>query len=95
MVITQIEDNIKQLVSDLNSGKCPHDAFIYELLLAYGHRKQPVTRLHSGERNLATEQDEVIWRRHLYFKQTDIKISVARYINKQGSYIKQIQCAAK
>ena len=71
MVITQIEDNIKQLVSDFASGKCPSDAFIYELLLAYGHRKQSVTRLRSGERNLATEQGEIIWKRHLYFKQTN------------------------
>lgn len=33
MVITQIEDNIKQLVSDFASSKCPPDIFIYELLL--------------------------------------------------------------
>ena len=71
MVITQIEDNIKQLISDFGSGKCLPDTFIYELLLAYGHRKQSVTRLRSGERNLATEQGEVIWKRHLYFKQTN------------------------
>ena len=41
------------------------------MLLAYGHRKQSVTRLRSGERNLAKNPDEVIWKRQLYFKSTD------------------------
>ena len=44
--------------------------------LAYGHRKQSVTRLRSGERNLSSKgseprHDEIIWKRNLYFKQIE------------------------
>ena len=70
MNISQIEKNIKQLLPAITSGDCQHDTFIYELLLAYGHRKQSVTRLRTGERNLADDPNEVIWKRHLYFKHT-------------------------
>lgn len=71
MNIAQIEENIKQLVEDLSSGVIKESAFIYELLLAYGHRKQSVTRLRSGERNLSKDANEVIWKRHLYFRAID------------------------
>ena len=47
--------------------------FIYDLLAAYGHRKQSVTRLRSVESNMAAKNnaprhDEIIWKHHLYFK---------------------------
>ena len=54
MNIAQIEENVKALLADLVSGKCEQDTVIYELLLAYGHRKQSVSRLRSGERNMAS-----------------------------------------
>jgi restriction-modification enzyme MmeI-like protein len=74
--IAQIEENVKTLLLDLASGECKQDAFIYELLLAYGHRKQSITRLRSGERNMASKSnepyhDEIIWKRHLYYKQVE------------------------
>jgi len=71
MNIAQIEENIKKLVGDLTEGSITQDSFIYELLLAYGHRKQSVSRLRSGERNLSKEANEVIWRRNLYFRQIE------------------------
>ena len=76
MNIAQIEENVKALLTSLVEGGIEQDAFIYELLLAYGHRKQSVTRLRSGERNLSSKgntphHDEIIWKRHLYFKQVD------------------------
>lgn len=90
MLITQIEENLKLLVSNIKTGKCQYDTFIYELLLAYGHRKQSVTRLRSGERNLATGAGEVIWKRHLYFKQSnsaELHIEIDR-MNNENAVIK-------
>ena len=76
MNIAQIEENTKALLAGLLEDSIEQDAFIYDLLLAYGHRKQSVTRLHSGERNLSSKgntprHDEIIWKRHLYFKQVE------------------------
>lgn len=72
MNIAQVEENVKTLLL----SECNQDAFIYELLLAYGHRKQSVTRLRSGERNMASKNnephnDEIIWKRHLYYKHVE------------------------
>ncbi|HCG6382286.1 TPA: class I SAM-dependent DNA methyltransferase [Vibrio parahaemolyticus] len=64
----QIEENIKSLVKQISSQEISKDDFIYELLLAYGHRKSVVSRVKSGERNLAKTAGEVILKRHLYFK---------------------------
>ncbi|WP_296593211.1 DNA methyltransferase [Methylophaga sp.] len=74
MSIGLIEENVKKLLQNIQNGECKHDDFIYELLLTYGHRKQSVSRLRSGERNLASKDNqpdhqEVIWKRHVYFKQ--------------------------
>lgn len=76
MNISQIESNVDTLVSGISSGNIPTKHFLYELLLAYGHRKQSVTRLKSGERNLASRDDsakdnEAIWKRHVYFRHVD------------------------
>ncbi|KZZ78846.1 DNA methyltransferase [Oleiphilus sp. HI0133] len=76
MKIAQIEENVKTLLSNLNNSNVQQAEFIYELLLAYGHRKQSVSRLKSGERNLASrsnepKHDEVIWKRHVYFKHVE------------------------
>lgn len=69
MNIVQIEEAVKNLVTNTESGDSSQSEFIYELLLAYGHRKQSVTRLRTGERNLARDEaDTVFWKRHLYFK---------------------------
>jgi len=76
MNIAQIEGNIQELSQRLASGGIESHNFIYKLLLAYGHRKQSVTRLRSGERNMASKSNdpnhgEVIWKRHLYYKHVD------------------------
>ncbi|GAW44557.1 DNA methyltransferase [Photobacterium damselae] len=64
----QIEENVKSLVKQVSSQEISKDDFVYELLLAYGHRKSVVSRVKSGERNLAKTVGEVILKRHLYFK---------------------------
>jgi len=76
MNIAQIEESLKALICGLLDNQIDQGAFIYHLLLAYGHRKQSVTRLRSGERNMASKSNEplhdiVIWKRHLYFKQVE------------------------
>ena len=68
MNITQIEENIKQLTTDFQAGKVAKEQFVYDFLLAYGHRKSSVSRVKSGERNLSTVAGEVRWKRHVYFK---------------------------
>ncbi len=69
MNIVQIEEVVKNLVTSTASGEFIQSDFIFELLLAYGHRKQSVTRLKTGERNLARDEvDTVLWKRNLYFK---------------------------
>lgn len=69
MNIVQIEEVVKNLVSSTVADDFAGVGFIYEFLLAYGHRQQSVTRLKSGERNLARDEvNTVLWKRHLYFK---------------------------
>ena len=69
MNIIQIEENIKQLIHLISQGKLAHKDFIYELLLAYGHRSQSIGRVRNGERNLAEDKENsVFWKRQIYFK---------------------------
>ena len=42
-----MQSNIQELSQQIASGGIESHDFIYELLLAYGHRKQSVTRLRS------------------------------------------------
>lgn len=64
----QIEENVKNLIKKIASQEISKDDFVYELLLAYGHRPSVVSRVKSGDRNLAKNIGEVILKRHLYFK---------------------------
>lgn len=69
MNIVQIEENVKQLIHKIAQDELKQQDFIYELLLAYGHRNQSVWRVRSGERNLAEDKENsVFWKRQLYFK---------------------------
>ena len=71
MNVTQIEEIVKKLASDVISSAVDKDQFIYELMAAYGHRKTTVSRIKSGERNLAKVAGEVRAKRHIYFKHSD------------------------
>ena len=68
MNITEIEENIKQLTTDFQANKVAKEQFVFDFLLAYGHRKSSVSRVKSGERNLSKVAGEVRWKRHVYFK---------------------------
>lgn len=69
MNIVQIEDLVKRLVKNVLNKTISSKDFIYDFLLAYGHRNQSITRLRSGERNLAEDKENsIFWKRQLYFK---------------------------
>ncbi|WP_180135656.1 DNA methyltransferase [Acinetobacter sp. YH12070] len=71
MNIVQIEENVKQLIHKISKGELHRKEFIYELLLAYGHRSQSIGRVRNGERNLAEDKENtVFWKRQIYFKIT-------------------------
>ncbi|AWL27685.1 class I SAM-dependent DNA methyltransferase [Acinetobacter defluvii] len=69
MNIVQIEENVKQLIHKIAQDELKKQDFIYELLLAYGHRSQSIGRVRNGERNLAEDKENtVFWKRQIYFK---------------------------
>ncbi|KGT46219.1 DNA methyltransferase [Acinetobacter sp. HR7] len=69
MNIVQIEENVKQLIHKIAQDELNKQDFIYELLLAYGHRSQSIGRVRNGERNLAEDKENnVFWKRQIYFK---------------------------
>ncbi|MDV4315925.1 class I SAM-dependent DNA methyltransferase [Acinetobacter indicus] len=69
MNIVQIEENVKQLIHKIAQDELNKQDFIYELLLAYGHRSQTIGRVRNGERNLAEDKEStVFWKRQIYFK---------------------------
>lgn len=69
MNIVQIEENVKQLIHKIAQNELNKQDFIYELLLAYGHRGQTIGRVRNGERNLAENKENTIfWKRQIYFK---------------------------
>lgn len=71
MNITQIEENVRSLVSSFSD-----DDFIFGLLEAYGKPKASITRLKQGGRgsyNLSKNEGEILWKKQLLFKSTSSK----------------------
>lgn len=64
MNVNQIEKKLKDLVEYFNQF-----TFIYDLLSAYNLPKASITRLKKGNLNLSKNQDEIIWKKKLYFKE--------------------------
>lgn len=64
MNIAQIETKLKNLVEYFNQFE-----FIYDLLEAYNLPKASITRLKKGNLNLSKNQDEIIWKKKLHFKE--------------------------
>ncbi len=63
MNIAQIENNLQQLIKSFKKK-----AFIYDLLLAYDTPKSTITRLQKGGLNLSKVEDEIAWKKKLFFK---------------------------
>lgn len=64
MNITQIENNLKLLVSSVDK-----DNFIYNLLECYYLPKASISRLQKGSLNLSKVTSEVSWKKKLFFKE--------------------------
>jgi type II restriction/modification system DNA methylase subunit YeeA len=78
MNITQIEQNLKDLIDSFDK-----DEFIYDLLLAYGRPKASITRLKSGNLNLSSAESEVSWKKQLFFKEeysADLHLTVSELV---------------
>lgn len=65
MTITQIENNITNLINNFSQ-----DNFIFEFLLAYGEPKATITRLEKGELNQLESKGELLHRKKVFFKVT-------------------------
>lgn len=65
MNISQIQENLKKVLGDLN-----REEFIYELLNAYGKPKASISRLKNGTYNLSKNANEVLWKKEVFFKYT-------------------------
>jgi len=63
MNITQIENNLQELLKFFNE-----ETFIYDLLLAYDTPKSTIARLQKGGLNLSKNEDEIAWKKKLFFK---------------------------
>ncbi len=68
MTIAQIEHNLQALFTNFQQ-----EEFIYQLLLAYGHRQATIVRLKSGDRNLSKIAGEIDWKKTLFFKSIDLE----------------------
>ena len=64
MNIAQIEINLQKLIATINQS-----TFIFDLLLAYGLPKASITRLRKGNLNLSKVEDEISWKKKLFFKE--------------------------
>jgi DNA-binding CsgD family transcriptional regulator len=60
MNIVQIEENVKQLIHKISKGELHRKEFIYELLLAYGHRSQSIGRVRNVS-NLAEDKENTVF----------------------------------
>jgi hypothetical protein len=67
----EIEENVRAILNSLN-----HETFIYTLLGAYGKPKASITRLQKGNLNLAKNNDEVIWKKNVYYKRIPLNSGV-------------------
>ncbi len=62
MQIEEIEKKLSKLTEDINE-----EEFIYDLLLAYEQPKAAITRLKKGDYNQSNKDNEVLWKKKLYF----------------------------
>lgn len=85
MNITQIEQNIKAIITNFNP-----ESFIYDLLLAYGLPKTTIARLKKGSSNLSKEVNEILLKKKLFFKvvSTDELYSATDTYKNQPNLIK-------
>ncbi|QOY55703.1 class I SAM-dependent DNA methyltransferase [Candidatus Sulfurimonas marisnigri] len=85
MTITQIEQNIKNII-----GNFSQDDFIFDLLLAYGEPKATISRLRKGDLNQLESKGELTHRKKLFFKvATDHLHSTVDKLRNDSATLKQ------
>ncbi|MFO7864233.1 MAG: DNA methyltransferase [Salinivirgaceae bacterium] len=75
MNITQIDDNLQELIKNIDK-----ETFIYDLLLAYGLPKASITRLKKGNLNMSKTEGEISWKKKLFFREeqnADLHITIS------------------
>lgn len=66
MDISKIEQNLQDVMSNFSP-----ETFIYDLLGAYGKPKASITRLQKGDYNLSKKENEILWKKNLFFKRVN------------------------
>ena len=66
MNLLDIENNVKQLLSEIKNDK---KEFIFQLLRCYGIPKASITKLQKGNLNISNNEDEILWKNKVFFKQ--------------------------
>lgn len=66
MNLTEIEKKLADIFENFN-----RDEFIYDFLVAYGTSKTSITRLKKGDFNLSKNENEVLYKRKIFFKVED------------------------
>lgn len=64
MNIAQIEEKVAVLTTSFDKQK-----FIYDFLLAYGLPKASITRIKKGNLNLSKNENEISWKKKVYFRE--------------------------
>ena len=64
----EIEYNTQNIIDNFSE-----DEFIYDFLLAYGVSKTSITRLKKGDFNLSKNENEVLYKKKIFFKVVDEK----------------------
>ena len=65
MFIEKVEERLKKIVQNIDKKN-----FIYDFLEAYEQPKSTIKRLKQGDYNLSKKSNEVIWKKKIYFHQT-------------------------
>ena len=82
MILERIETNLKKIESDIDKNN-----FIYQFLEAYEQPKSSIKRLKDGDYNLSKKQNEVIWKKKVYFytvKENEDVHDIIDYFSKKG-----------
>jgi len=82
----EIEHNIHNIINNFSEKE-----FIYDFLLAYGISKTSITRLKKGDFNLSKNENEVLYKKKIFFKveDSDKLLSTVDTLSNDESILKQ------
>jgi len=81
----EIEHNIQAIFDNFSK-----EEFIYDLLMAYGISKTSVTRLKKGDFNLSKNENEILYKKKIFFKVEDSNklLSTVENVSKEERILK-------